>query len=83
MLIANYIGSDTMKKILVIPNQYKDKGFRITLKVVRWLKDKGYRVYLPDEFLSVFLFSENILLTFLIFFRLTITFFVIIFQIKK
>lgn len=49
MLIVNYMGSDIMKKILVIPNQFKDKQFKITLNVVRWLEDKGNKVYLPDE----------------------------------
>lgn len=49
MLIVNYIGSDTMKKILVIPNQFKDKEFKITLKVVKWLRDKGYLVFLPFD----------------------------------
>lgn len=49
MLIVNYMGSDTMKTILVIPNQFKDKGFKITLKVVSWLMEKGNRVYLPDD----------------------------------
>jgi len=47
MLIVNYTESDTMKKILVIPNQFKDKEFKITLKVVAWLQDKGNQVYLP------------------------------------
>jgi len=49
MLIVNYTGSDTMKKILVIPNQFKDKEFKITLNVVKWLQDKGNLVFLPDE----------------------------------
>lgn len=52
MLIANYTESDTMKKILVIPNQFKDKHFKITLQVVEWLLDKDHKVYLPDDLMN-------------------------------
>jgi len=38
-----------MKRILVVPNQYKDKGFEITLKVVRWLLEHQCQVLLPQE----------------------------------
>jgi len=49
MLIVNCMESDTMKKILVVPNQFKDKEFKITLKVVQWLKEKGNHVFLPFD----------------------------------
>ncbi len=48
MPIVNFTGSDIMKKILVIPNQFKDKSYRVTLKVVHWLQDKGCTVFLPE-----------------------------------
>lgn len=49
MLIETYIGSDTMKKILVIPNRFKDKDLKITLKIIDWLLSKGFEVKLPME----------------------------------
>jgi len=53
MLIVNSMESDTMKKILVIPNQFKDKEFKITIKVMNWLSDHDCLALLPIE-LSAF-----------------------------
>lgn len=49
MLIVNYMESDTMKKILIIPNQFKDKEFKVTLKVTNWLLQHECQVFLPKE----------------------------------
>ncbi len=49
MLIEIYMESDMMKKILIVPNQFKDKHFKVTLRVVNWLISNGVIVYLPFE----------------------------------
>lgn len=38
-----------MKKVLVVPNQFKDKHFKVTLEVMTWLIDRGIEAYLPPE----------------------------------
>ncbi len=38
-----------MKRVLVVPNQFKDKEFKITLKVLHWLKDHSIEAFLPEE----------------------------------
>lgn len=58
MLIETYTGSDTMKKILVIPNRFKDKELKITLKIIGWLMRNDYEVRLPIELKTTQLFRN-------------------------
>ncbi len=39
-----------MKKVLVIPNELKDKAFHMTLRVLRWLEDHGIVAALPKQY---------------------------------
>lgn len=43
------MGSDMMNKVLVIPNEVKDKDFHMTLRVLRWLEEHGISTVLPKE----------------------------------
>lgn len=50
MPIEIYTGSDTMKKILVIPNRFKDENLTMTKEIIQWLVDRDLIVHLPHEF---------------------------------
>lgn len=50
--------SDTMKKILIVPNQYKDKNLAITQQMINFLVQRGNEVFLPMDYTHIQAVSE-------------------------
>jgi len=41
--------SKKKSRVLIVPNHYKDKEFKVSLKVAHWLRDKGQEVWFEQE----------------------------------
>jgi NAD+ kinase len=50
MPIANSMESDTMEKILIVPNPYKDKNLMITRQIIDFLLERGQQIFLPQDY---------------------------------
>ena len=43
-----------LKKVAIIVNKEKDKDLKVTKKIVKFFKDKGIKVFLPDNTITFF-----------------------------
>lgn len=48
-----------MKRVLVVPNRYKDKHFKVTLQVLGWLKEHHIQAFLPEELMDAALLADQ------------------------